>query len=297
MCSGYASMLWWCWVEPGGFQRACGRRRRRQSNASTGARPGRSVPGGVHGDGSARLSTGRGCRAGLEAHEVVVLKGIARNEILERHAVGGVAELFRATDRHTGRDLIIKRMRPDLEFDPAISAGFFQEVQLALMSNHRNLVRGLARGTVQGIDWVALEFVHGHDLAQVLSRATSLREPVPVELSLFMVREALDARSDLFAVGCILYELICGEPAFSIAGLDDERVIKLHRSGTLNDGVARLPAPMAAVVRRACAIVPDDRFPSAYARRDAVDALRSHHAVEAAEQALSSWMTRLFHAA
>src|SRR5206468_1577587 len=76
--------------------------------------------------------------------------------------------------------------------------------------------------------------------------------------------EPLDARSDLFAVGAVLYEMIAGRPAFPGPSWP------ARRAAVLAGAPAPLPpegcpAPLRAIVARALSPRPEDRFASARA--------------------------------
>jgi len=71
--------------------------------------------------------------------------------------------------------------------------------------------------------------------------------------------EAIDVRTDLFAVGAVLYELLAGVPAFGGANAADRMAATLFRDPP--------PLPLAAsavegIVLRALARAPDQRYPS-----------------------------------
>src|SRR3954452_164338 len=75
----------------------------------------------------------------------------------------------------------------------------------------------------------------------------------------------IDARADVYALGAVLYHALTGGPPFSADS--DEATMWRH----LNDDPPRVggdvPAGFDAVIRRALAKVPDDRYPSAGDRR------------------------------
>jgi serine/threonine-protein kinase len=86
--------------------------------------------------------------------------------------------------------------------------------------------------------------------------------------------EPLDARADLYAVGCLLYELLCGHAPF--AGRAPMAVVNAH----LHDPVPSLAAAAPGTSRRFVELVHralskkrDDRFASADEMRDAILAL------------------------
>lgn len=73
-------------------------------------------------------------------------------------------------------------------------------------------------------------------------------------------RGAADARTDVYAVGLLLYELLTGSKAFP--GEDPLRVAYEHVHGAVpdpRDRLAHLPAAVAELVRHAAATRPDDR--------------------------------------
>jgi serine/threonine protein kinase len=75
---------------------------------------------------------------------------------------------------------------------------------------------------------------------------------------------ALDGRSDIYALGCVLYEMLAGQPPFT--GPTAECVARRHISAPVPDvSVVRpdVPAAVATALRRAMAKAPRNRFRSA----------------------------------
>jgi serine/threonine-protein kinase len=72
--------------------------------------------------------------------------------------------------------------------------------------------------------------------------------------------DAVDARSDLFSAGSVLYEMLIGSRAFT-GGSSAEVTYRLFNENPPD--VATLPGSLAGVVRRALAKAPNDRFGSA----------------------------------
>ena len=86
--------------------------------------------------------------------------------------------------------------------------------------------------------------------------------------------QAVDARTDVYALGCLLYESLTGEVPFP-AGRDEEKLIK-HLVEPPPQPTARrpeLPPALDAVVARAMAKVPAQRFPTAGALASEVQKL------------------------
>jgi hypothetical protein len=81
----------------------------------------------------------------------------------------------------------------------------------------------------------------------------------------------VDGRADLFSLGCVLYEMLAGSPAFEG---DDERslLFQVLQQGpiALGERAPEVPEPLAHVVQRALARSPDARFGSAEEMRQAL---------------------------
>jgi len=82
----------------------------------------------------------------------------------------------------------------------------------------------------------------------------------------------LDQRSDIYSLGCVLYECLAGEPLY--AGLNDSLVMQRQVAGAPPDLAAArpdLPQPLVRVVQRALAKRPDERWQSAAEMGEALD--------------------------
>jgi serine/threonine-protein kinase len=81
--------------------------------------------------------------------------------------------------------------------------------------------------------------------------------------------DAVDRRSDLFSCGVILYQLLTGERAFSGSPATVMHKVLHEQPAPPSSVVAALPRPLDAVVRKAMAKAPADRYPDAdaFARR------------------------------
>src|SRR5512134_1926052 len=105
-------------------------------------------------------------------------------ELLGLIARGGMAEVYRAYDRteRENRQLFaIKCMRPSLAKEPRFVEMFIREGKLAVMLKHDCIVHTVEVGQIDRRYFIAMEYIGGKDLTQVLRRCqeTSQRIPVP----------------------------------------------------------------------------------------------------------------------
>jgi serine/threonine protein kinase len=94
-----------------------------------------------------------------------------RYELIERLAVGGMAEVFRAVAYGAHgfeKALAIKRILPELARDPEFESRFIGEAKLAVKLSHANVVQVLDFGRMGGTLFIAMELVDGLDLAALL---------------------------------------------------------------------------------------------------------------------------------
>ncbi len=99
-------------------------------------------------------------------------------------ARGGMAEVYRARliePQGPPRLLAIKVMRPELAREARFVDMFHREGQLALLLKSRAIVETVELGDIDGRHFIAMEYIGGRDLTQVLRRCqkSSLRIPVP----------------------------------------------------------------------------------------------------------------------
>ncbi len=115
--------------------------------------------------------------------------------LLEKIATGGMAEVWRARAYGMAgfeKILVIKKVLDTLAKDDEFLKLFVDEARIAVQLLHVNIVQVFDLGEVDGTYYMAMEYVHGLDLARLVSRARQVG-PFPVPLALFIASEVLKA--------------------------------------------------------------------------------------------------------
>jgi TonB family protein len=263
--------------------------------------------------------------------------------LLERIAVGGMAELWKARMRGVEgfqKTVAIKRILPHMTDNAEFVGMFIDEAKLAAQLTHPNIVHIYDLGKIGRDYYIAMEFVDGKDLRSLLNAGRRKGMPLPLELGLliaarlasaldyahrkrdfedremglvhrdvspqnvlltyegdvklcdFGIAKAaakasqtqmgalkgklqymspeqawgrpVDARSDLFSLGAVLFEMVTGERLFP--GDSEMSVLEAVRQGQTRaprQVNPSLPQEVDEIVARALAVDPKDRFQSA----------------------------------
>ncbi len=115
-----------------------------------------------------------------------------RFELLERIGVGGMAEVWKARVAGVGgfeKILVLKKILPAFAQNKTFVEMLLAEARLCAVLQHTNIVQTYENGEIGGQFYIAMEYVKGHDLFKVLSRATKVGRRIPVELCLFVAAE------------------------------------------------------------------------------------------------------------
>ena len=250
---------------------------------------------------------------------------------------GGMATVYRATDRKHQRPVALKVLRPEL----VVTIGaerFLQEIQIAAKLNHPHILPLYDSGDAGGFLHYSMPLIEGESLRQRLDREGRL----PVDEALRIAREVADGlesahqqgvihrdikpgnimlsgdhaviadfgvahavtmagtkrvteggfvvgtpeymspeqaageipdvRSDVYALGCVLYEMLAGDPPFT--GRNAMAVLALKATTpvpSLRSVRPDVPVAVERLVGQALANAPADRMASAAEFRAALD--------------------------
>ncbi len=111
-------------------------------------------------------------------------------KLLKRIARGGMGEVFLAQQdlaRGYERTLVVKRILPHLSNDEKFVKMFLREAHTASKFQHENIVKIYQVGQERSQYYLAMEYVEGKDLRSFLLRAAERGEPIPHEISCFII--------------------------------------------------------------------------------------------------------------
>ena len=126
---------------------------------------------------------------GAEQRTGTRLGGYLLGDVLGR---GGMGVVYRATHVHLGREVALKVLAPELSGYGDFRERFLRESRLAASLEHPNVVTVYDAGDFEGTLYIAMRYVEGTDLADLLRREGPL-EPGTAVAMLDQVGAALDA--------------------------------------------------------------------------------------------------------
>jgi TonB family protein len=118
--------------------------------------------------------------------------------LLEKIATGGMAEVWKARMRGVEgfqKIVAIKKILPHLSDNQDFIEMFVDEAKLAAQLNHNNIIHIYDLGKIQSSYYIAMEYIDGYDLKNILKKAEERDQPLSVEIALFIaskVAAALD---------------------------------------------------------------------------------------------------------
>ena len=113
--------------------------------------------------------------------------------LLERLAAGGMAEIFKARygAGSIQKTIVIKRILPHLSADADFIAMFREEAKVTVRLSNANIVQVFEYGTEDGCDYLAMEYVPGHNLREILKTAARRgQHGLPIAFALWVAAES-----------------------------------------------------------------------------------------------------------
>ena len=294
-------------------------------------------------------------------------------ELIRPLAQGGMADVYLARQAGIGqfeREVAIKVLGESRARDPETRALFLHEARICALLNHHNIAAVLDVGVADGRHYLAMEYVDGVDLRDLLAAAARADRGVPYEVTLSIITaaaagldhahrrcdaagrplrlvhrdvslsnimvghdgavkvvdfgiasttisdvhtmpgvvrgkasymspeqclgDALDHRTDVFALGVVLYELTTGTRCFH-GKTDFERMLAVVRGDYLPPArlVPGFPPELDQVIRTALAPMPADRFASCADLIEALEAVAAARGWRIGAQPIARFMAEL----
>ncbi|MGO9909162.1 MAG: protein kinase domain-containing protein, partial [Solirubrobacteraceae bacterium] len=113
-----------------------------------------------------------------------------RYRIVSRLGAGGMADVFLAEDEQLGRKVALKLLYQRFAEDPGFVERFRREAQSAAGLQHPNVVSVYDRGSYDGTYYIAMEYLPGRSLKQLI-RAEAPLDPIrAIDITLQILRAA-----------------------------------------------------------------------------------------------------------
>jgi len=121
-------------------------------------------------------------------------KLVGRYHLVERLAIGGMAEVFLGSekgDKALDRLVVVKRILPHLAADQTFVDMFLNEARIAARINHHNVVQIYELGEdSDGMPFIAMEYVAGSTLKELSKAARAADTKLPVDAVINLVMQA-----------------------------------------------------------------------------------------------------------
>ena len=121
------------------------------------------------------------------------METFGRYELLRKLATGGMGQVFLARQKGPvgfQKLLVLKRLLPHLSEDQDFIQMFLDEARIAGVLNHPNIAQIYDLGDVDGVFYIAMEYVQGESVNQVNIRARRIKGALPLGLKCRIIADA-----------------------------------------------------------------------------------------------------------
>jgi serine/threonine-protein kinase len=135
--------------------------------------------------------------AGKSGSQPQILLGSYR--IVERIGAGGMGTVYRAVHVELDREVALKVLPPEMNSNPTMVARFKREARAAAQLHHENIVQIYDVKEDKGRNFLALEFVRGQDLSDLITA----KKQLPVRQAIDILKQASRALDHAFQKGIV----------------------------------------------------------------------------------------------
>ena len=122
------------------------------------------------------------------------LKRLGKYLIEKKIGAGGMGAVFLARDTELKRTVALKVLPRDKAANPILVRRFRAEAQAAAQLRHPNIVAVFDSGEADGFLYIAMEYVEGWDLFEMVSK----RGTVPIRRSIEIIKQVASALQHAF---------------------------------------------------------------------------------------------------
>src|SRR5215212_153669 len=113
-----------------------------------------------------------------------------RYRIIGRIGSGGMADVYEAEDTQLGRRIALKLLYRRFAEDAEFVERFRREASAAAGLSHPNVVQVFDRGEIDGTYYIAMEFLEGRSLKQLVREEGPLDPARAIEITIQILRAA-----------------------------------------------------------------------------------------------------------
>jgi serine/threonine protein kinase len=119
-------------------------------------------------------------------------KRLAGYEIEALIGRGGMADVYRAravAGPRAGQTVALKRLRPELARDPQYLDLFHREAAVTCRLDHPTCIEVFETGVAGGAPFIAMEYVDGRNLRQILNQCIERKILLPIDFAAFLAHQ------------------------------------------------------------------------------------------------------------
>src|SRR5215468_4768183 len=119
-------------------------------------------------------------------------KQVGRYRIVRHLASGGMAELYIARQEAMGgfeKEIVVKILQGKYAENPRVVQMFLDEARLAAKLNHQNIVHVYDVADADGVKFIAMEYIHGETLMDIVKRGMAVGKFLPLEHAVHVIRQ------------------------------------------------------------------------------------------------------------